>query len=122
MLTYEIRHNEKLVIIEPQGPLTREDFDHLAEEVDHFLLQHHSLKGILVLVKEFPGWEDLAGFMGHIKFIREHDQQVDRVALVSDSTVAALGPKLAEIFVRSEFETFEYEAKDQALEWLRSSP
>ena len=121
MLTYEIRDDDKIVIVEPQGPLTRDDFDRLAEEVDHFLLQHDSLKGILVHVKEFPGWEDLAGLMGHIKFVREHDQRVERIALVSDSTVAALGPKLAELFIRSEIETFEYEAKDLALDWLRSN-
>jgi hypothetical protein len=120
MLTYEILHEDEIIVLEPQGPLSRGDFSQLATDIDHYLAQNKRLRRLLVHSREFPGWEDLAGLMSHLRFVGEYHQQIERVALVSDSTVAALAPKLVELFINAEVENFDYQEKDRALEWLRS--
>jgi len=120
MLTFEIRDEEKLVILEPHGPLSSEDFDRLSQDLDRWLMQNDELWGVLIRVKRFPGWEDLTGLMSHVDFVRRHHQRIQRVALVSDSTVAALAPKLVDLFIHSEIETFGYDQEGRAMEWLRS--
>ncbi len=119
MLFYEILHDDQLIILEPRGPLSEEDFRRLTEDVDRFLEQHSILKGLLIHTREFPGWEDLTGLISHLRFVRDHHRQVEKVALASDSTLASIAPKLVEHFVSAEIRRFEYEQKEQALKWLR---
>jgi len=119
MLFYEILHDDQLIILEPRGPLSEEDFRRLTEDVDRFLEPHSILKGLLIHTREFPGWEDLTGLISHLRFVRDHHRQVEKVALASDSTLASIAPKLVEHFVSAEIRRFEYEQKEQALKWLR---
>ncbi len=119
MLFYEILHDDQLIILEPRGPLSEEDFRRLTEDVDRFLEQHSILKGLCIHTREFPGWEDMAGLISHLRFVRDHHRQVEKVALASDSTLASIAPKLVEHFVSAEIRRFEYEQKEQALKWLR---
>ena len=119
MLPYEILHDDQLVILEPKGPLSEEDFRRLTEDVDRFLEQHPILKGLLIHTREFPGWEDLTGLISHLRFVRDHHRQITRVALASDSRLAAIAPKLVEHFVSAEIRSFEHEEKEEVLKWLR---
>ncbi len=111
--------DENLYIIQAKGPLSEEDFRRLSEDVDRFLEQHSILKGLCIHTREFPGWEDLTGLISHLRFVRDHHRQVEKVALASDSTLATIAPKLVEHFVSAEIKKFNYEQKEQALKWLR---
>jgi hypothetical protein len=119
MLSCEILRGDRIVILKPEGPLSKDDFRQVTADVDRFLEQYQTLKGLLIHAKEFPGWENLAGFISHVRFIRDHHRQIARVALASDSTLAAIAPKLVEHFVNAEIKGFDYVEKEHALEWLR---
>ncbi len=119
MLLYEILQDDKIVVVEPKSPLSEEDFRRLTEDVDRFLEQHSILKGLCIHTREFPGWEDMAGLISHLRFVRDHHRQVEKVALASDSTLATIAPKLVEHFVSAEIKKFNYEEKEKALRWLR---
>ena len=47
---------KEVVVVEVSGPLGREDFELLSAEVDPWIEKHHSLRGIVVHAKKFPGW------------------------------------------------------------------
>ena len=100
--------------------MTEEDFAKLTNTVDEYLETHDALMGLLIHTQEFPGWEDLEGFIGHIKFVKDHHRKIKRVALVSDSRMASVAPKLANHFVSAEVKSFEYNSYQEALDWLRS--
>ncbi len=104
--------DENLYIIQAKGPLSEEDFRRLSEDVDRFLEQHSILKGLCIHTREFPGWEDLTGLISHLRFVRDHHRQVEKVALASDSTLATIAPKLVEHFVSAEIKKLNYEQKE----------
>ncbi|MGB5328600.1 MAG: hypothetical protein WBO58_10285 [Gammaproteobacteria bacterium] len=57
-------------LIEPQGPLTKDDFAAIADRVDPLIANEGTLCGLIVRTREFPGWENLAGIIAHFRFIK----------------------------------------------------
>jgi hypothetical protein len=121
MITHEILIEDGIVVVEPTGPLNEEDFEHLANSVDAYLEFHQSLRGLLIHAREFPGWQNLEGFIQHIKFVKGHHQRIRRVALSCDSRFAALAPRVASHFVAAEVKSFHYDDYEAALSWLKES-
>jgi hypothetical protein len=106
-----------VVVVEPTGALRPEDFDALALFVDPWIESHGTLRGVVVHMQEFPGWESLGAFIRHVQFVREHQSRVRRVALAADSRLAQIMPKLGEPFVRAEVKHFGRNELDQAIGW-----
>ena len=120
MIEHKILTDDAITVVKPIGPLTEEDFAKLTKTVDEYLETHDALMGLLIHTREFPGWEDFEGFIGHIRFVKDHHRKIKRVALVSDSRMASVAPKLANHFVSAEVKSFEYNNYQEALDWLRS--
>lgn len=120
MLTYQILEDENLVIIEPKGPLSEDDFKALTEAVDAHLIRTGMLDGILVSAKVFPGWKNFSGFISHMRFVRNHHREIRKIALASDSMLAEIAPNLANHFVKAEVKAFDYEEREAAMDWLRA--
>ncbi len=120
MIKHKILSDEGIVVVEPSGPLSEEDFTALTTAVDAYLVSHASLKGLVIHTRKFPGWEDLAGFVHHLRFVKDHHQKIERLAVVSDSVLASIMPQLAEHFVHAEIKHFDYEAYGDAMAWIRS--
>ena len=122
MLTYQILEDDNIIIVEPKAPLSGDDFQELTTEVDHHLSRAGSIKGLLIQVKSFPGWENFQGLISHFRFVHDHHKKIEKVALVSDSILAEIAPNLVEHFVHAEVKGFDFNEHDAALEWLRSDP
>jgi hypothetical protein len=65
----------------------------------------------------FPGWADFAGFLEHLQFIRAHERLVPKIALVSDSVLLDIVPRIARHFVSADVRTFPAEDLAAALRW-----
>jgi hypothetical protein len=120
MIEQTINPSKGIVIVQPKSALSAEDFVVLSEAVDAYLASHQKLKGLMIYTDDFPGWEDFEGFIGHMRFVRDHHQEIEKVAIVSDAKVANTLPKLAQHFLRAEIKTFAYSAFDDAEKWLES--
>jgi hypothetical protein len=107
----------RVLLLEPAGPLGPEDFDNLAATVDPWVAEHGTLRGLVVHVREFPGWESVGGFIRHVQFIRERHLSVRRIALATDGRIARLAPRIAERFVKAEFKQFAYADLPDAIVW-----
>ena len=115
-------HHELLeqgvLIVTPEGPLDSADFEALAETVDPYLERKGNLKGLMIYVASFPGWNDFAALISHFKFVKGHHQKIAKVAAVTDGGILSILPRLANHFVDAEVKHFDYRDKERALQWL----
>ena len=121
MIRHEILENEGVVVVEPSGPLSVEDFEKLAADVDAYLEKNDKLNGLVIHAHKFPGWENFAGFTHHMRFIRDHHRRIGRIALASDNRAALIAPKIAKHFVSAEVKHFDYQDLAAALAWVKHS-
>jgi SpoIIAA-like len=120
MLTHELLAKDEILILRPQGPLKARDFTSLATIVDSWLAGGGKLRGVLISAKSFPGWEDLDGLIEHLRFVRNHHDRVERIAIVADGFVAKLLPNVGRHFVHAKLRHFADDAA--ALAWLKPPP
>ena len=121
MLNHELRHDDGILVLNPEGPLEAADFTTLASQVDAYLESHAKLHGVLIHAKSFPGWKDFGAMLAHMKFLKEHIQKIEKVAVVADGAVANIMPNIANHFVHAQVQHFDFEHEDQAWVWLRQS-
>lgn len=114
-----IRLDEKagLAVFEPDGALSAADFQAAADAIDPFIEAHGRLRGLVIRTRTFPGWDSLAGFVGHLRFVRDHHKRLERVALVTDSPLGDLAEKLGDHFVVAEVKHFPFADFEAATAW-----
>jgi len=120
MIQHELQRDTGILIITPQGPLEQKDFEMLAREVDPYIQEKGRLNGLMIHAKSFPGWHDFAALVSHFKFVKNHHQQIAKVAAVTDSGFLSIMPSVAKHFVHANVKHFDYSEKDNALKWLKS--
>jgi SpoIIAA-like len=119
MLKFELLKDVGLLIVEPREALTAEDFRAICQTVDPYITANGTLTGLLLDVPSFPGWDSFGALVEHMKFVREHHRKIGRVAVVTDSTILSIAPKIAEHFAHPEFKVFKSEERADALAWLQ---
>lgn len=119
-MLHELLADEGILIVRPEGPLSSADFSELATEVGPYIESHGKLKGLMICADAFPGWQNIDGALSHFKFVRDHQRKIAKVAVVSDSDVLALLPRLVSHFIRAEVKHFEGSEEDKALAWIGS--
>jgi hypothetical protein len=120
MIKFELLKDSGVLIVQPQAALSADDFRAMARTVDPFIEEHGKLTGLLIEAPSFPGWESFGALIEHMKFVRDHHRNIDRVAAVADSGFLAIAPKIAEHFAHPEIRTFPGGERDRALAWLRT--
>lgn len=112
----------EVIIIEPQAALRAADFDALAAAADAWLEAHGELRGLVVRARAFPGWENLAGMMRHIRFVKDYQRRIRRIALATGSRLGGAAQAFADLFVAAEVRAFAYDALDDAITWAGAPP
>jgi hypothetical protein len=120
MVEHSILKPEGILVLKPGAPLRKEDFAGLGTAVDAYLADHTRLHGVLIHAGAFPGWENFAGFAAHIRFVRNHEQRIERIALVTDSPLATVAETLGKHFLAAEIRHFAFADYDAALTWLKA--
>ena len=120
MLNYELNRQEGILILKPMGPLESTDFEKLAGEVDPYIIENGTLNGLMIYTKSFPGWDNFAAFLSHIKFVKNHHQKIKKIAAVTGSGFLSIMPQVANHFIRADVRHFDYDDKDTALNWLKA--
>jgi hypothetical protein len=120
MLDYELNRAESILIVKPVGPLESSDFDKIVQEVDPYIKENGTLKGLMIYTKSFPGWDNFAAFLSHLKFVKNHHQKIKKIAAVTGSGFLSIMPQVANHFVQAELRHFAYDEMDAALNWLRN--
>jgi hypothetical protein len=106
-----------VLLIQPAGPLRASDFDAIALATDLWNRRRGELRGLVVQVREFPGWDNVAGFVRHVQFFRDHQDSIRRIALATDVQVPHLRPELADHFIRADLRRFRCHELGEAIAW-----
>ncbi|HTR52782.1 MAG TPA: STAS/SEC14 domain-containing protein [Kofleriaceae bacterium] len=110
-----------VLVVEVARPLRREDFEALAATADSWIEAHGALAGVVIHARAFPGWENLAGMVRHIRFVRDHHRHVKRIALAIDGELPELAARVAEHFVAAEVRIFHHAELERATAWAGTS-
>jgi hypothetical protein len=118
MLQYELMRERGILILKPDGALWVQDLTALAGNIDPYIEQNGELNGLMIEALSFPGWENFAALLSHLRFVRDHHRQIRRIAVVSDSPLLVTAPKIASHFVSAQVRTFDAKARAAALAWI----
>ena len=121
MIHHELLHKQGILVVTPQGPLEKADFAMLAKKVDPFIAAKGQLNGLMIYVESFPGWSDFAALVSHLKFVKEHERYIAKVAAVTDSSFLSILPHIANHFIGAQVRHFDYSNKQNALTWLAAN-
>jgi hypothetical protein len=72
-------------VLEPQGPLSGDDFTAIANQIDPIIEHEGHLDGLIIKTRRFPGWEGLGDVVEHFRFIGDHHRVIKKIALVTDA-------------------------------------
>jgi len=118
MIHFELLRDQGILIVTPQGPLEKADFDIVGQEVDPFIAEKGKLTGLMIYANSFPGWKNFEALLSHLKFVGEHQRYIERIAAVTDSGFLTIMPGIVAHFVRAEVKHFGFDEKERALAWL----
>lgn len=121
MLNSELLKEDGILIVSPQEALQSSDFEQLAESIDPYIEDNSSLNGLMIYTESFPGRDNFAGLVSHIKFVKNHHKYIKKIAAVTDTDIAKVFPKIASHFVDAEIKHFDFTDKDEAMAWLKES-
>jgi hypothetical protein len=116
-VSYRLIPESEVIVVEVEEPLRVQDFDALAVTADTWIEKHDGLHGVVIHARQFPGWENVTSLLRHIRFVRDHHQKVNRVALAADSKLVDLAPRLVEHFIHAEVKSFGYDELEDAIAW-----
>ena len=118
MLNVDLEEDTGIALLTPAGQLTEQDFVAAATIVDPFIERSGGLKGLIIHVQSFPGWDSFAALVAHLKFVREHHEQISCVAFATDSPVGSFAEHVAKHFVNAEIKHFGFDELDAAKTWV----
>ena len=113
-------NDAKIVVLEPTESLSKDDFLYANSLINPFIEKNGKLNAIIIYTKYFPGWNSFSAFLTHIEFVKEQHKNITKLAFVTDSFVAEMGEKVASHFVSAEIKNFDYDALEEAKEWIIS--
>lgn len=116
-VSHRVLPDSGVIVVEVEQALRAQDFDALAFTADSWIETHGYLQGLVIHVREFPGWENLGSFLRHVRFVRNHHREVKRIAFAADSKLASLAPEIAGLFIQAEVKSFGYDELDIAISW-----
>ena len=122
MIFYDLDENSGVLTVRPQGKLETQDFLTISEVVDPYIKKREGLKGILIVTKKFPGWEDFRGMIEHMEFVRNHHHKIAKVAMVTDSKIADVAESLGKHFIKASIRHFSFEELESAKRWILKNP
>ncbi|MDE2358416.1 MAG: STAS/SEC14 domain-containing protein [Betaproteobacteria bacterium] len=118
MLHYRLEPRSGVVFLTASGRLEASDFASLALTVDPYIARHGKLRGILLDAAAFPGWDDVDALIAHMRFVRRHHRNIERIAILTDDAFLEALERLAQLFTDAKIRRFATRKRAQAIAWL----
>ena len=118
MLEVKLNQETGVAVLEPNGALTKSDFESATAIIDPFIAKTGKLNGIIIHTKSFPGWDSFAALVQHLKFVKAHHQKVTCIAFVTDSPIGDIAETLAGHFVKARVKEFDFDELEKAKSWV----
>ena len=88
-ITLTLDESTGVATAEVTQALRIEDFEALAAAVDPWMREKGELPGLVLHLRGLPGWTSVGSLVRHVRFVVGHQGKIGRLALVTDSPVAA---------------------------------
>src|SRR5262245_38870475 len=111
MIKFELIRNQNILIITPEGPLEKADFEQLAKKMDPLIASKGRLTGLMIYTKSFPGWRNFAAFVSHLRFVVDHHRWIERIAAATNSKLVRIMVPVAGLFVHPKCKHFDFAEK-----------
>ncbi len=118
MIDYELDTAHSILRVRPESSLEKSDFAELAKVVDPQIEAGGDLAGLIIDAPRFPGWDGFGALVTHIRFVRDHQKHVKKVAVVTDSHLGDFAEHLTSHFVTAEIRAFPGDQLEQARHWI----
>jgi hypothetical protein len=107
---------DRVLILRPQGAVSREDFRAMAGLLDPWIAGGGALRGVVINLERSGEPEDAAALLDHMRFMRSQHGRVRRVAAVLDKD-PDITARLARIFTSAEVRSFSSSHERAAIAW-----
>jgi hypothetical protein len=112
----EIISGNVLRIIAPEK-LNSEDFRQIGPQINSLISQHGKVR-LLIDASQFNGWENIAAFEKHAGFIKDHQQKVERIAVIAGHDWQQWVIGALRIFLHPEVRAYDKNHESEALQWI----
>jgi hypothetical protein len=109
-----------VVTVTPRGALGAKDFVRLTVAIDQYINQNDRIPNLIILVGKLPHWDSFSAFHSHLRFVRNHERLVKKVAIVGDSFAVRALPLLLDHFVGAKVRTFPEARLEKARHWAEA--
>jgi hypothetical protein len=118
MITIENIKANVLKVTVPEE-LKAGDFDQIAPQVDKLIQQHGKIR-LLLDASKFGGWENTAAFEQHMGFVKNHQQKIERAAMIAGHAWQHWVVGAIKLFVHPEIRIYDKKQESEALAWITS--
>ena len=101
----------------PSEKLTEADFHGLAPQVDAIISKFGQAR-LLIDVSAFHGWESSAAFQAHASFIKNHQRNVERIAVIVGHDWQHWLVDAVRMFLHPEARAFDESGEHEARSWV----
>ena len=116
MIKTEVILANVLRIIVPEK-LKTGDFRHIAPQVDSLISEHGRIR-LLIDASGFTGWENIEALEEHIGFVKNHQQKVERIAVIAGHDWQHWLIGVIRVFVHPEIRAYDKSHESEALQWI----
>lgn len=109
--------SKTLVEIHPKGPLTTEDIKLIENKVNPLIETFGSLQ-LLIFAESFKGWKNFQGFKAHLCFVKNHHQEVTKIAMITDRLWQKCLMRIVKFFLHPSIREFSAHDLEGAKKWL----
>jgi len=116
MIKTEIIGPNALKIVAPER-LKADDFRQLAPEVESIISKYGKIR-LLIDGSRLEGWENIGAFETHAAFVKDHQQKVERIAVIAPHEWQHWLIGAVRVFLHPEVRAFDKNEQGEALRWL----
>jgi SpoIIAA-like len=121
MIEHSLDTTDGILYLHPRAALEASDFSKLSQVVDPWILEHGSLRGLVIESSAFPGWDSFGAMAAHVRFVKDHHRSIRKIAIVTDSPIGSVAEHLASHFVSAEIKRFSSDSLPAATAWIGAS-
>ena len=108
-----------IVAFRATGKLSHADYQAFLSELEQ-LIEENGRLSVLLELRDFHGW-DLAAAWDDFRFINEHENDFDRIAVVGSNQLERWMTAMEAPFLSAEVRFFDEDQLGEAWDWLRES-
>ena len=98
--------------------LKADDFRQIAPQIDSLISKNGEIRP-LIDASGFNGWENIEAFENHVGFvIKNHQQKVERIAVIAAHDWQHWLIAMVRIFVHPEVRAYDKNHESEALQWI----